>query len=210
MWKSIALTAAILIAAAIGLDRLALSLAHVGPAWLATLLSVALALGLFVAMISSRRRPWRWSPRSFSTRSPRSSSARSIPMARPGVLCRWRSVSRSAFVSRCIAVLANIAALALTLLTGVGVAFFFILNGYLFGREYFELAAMRHLPPPQARALRRGHRGQVYLAGAVISAFLAMPILNLLTPLFATALMTRLYKRLSPPRQIGAVSMRHS
>jgi uncharacterized protein involved in cysteine biosynthesis len=37
----------------------------------------------------------------------------------------------------------NLAVLALTLFTGVGFAAFFVLNGYLLGREYLELAAMR-------------------------------------------------------------------
>ena len=197
MWKSLALTAAILVVAGIGLDRLALSLTHLGPSWLATLLSVAVALGLFVGLVFLAA-PTVALVASFFVDDIASIVEREIdpdgPPGRPLPLARSLTIGvRFTFLS----VLINIVALALTVFTGIGVASFFVLNGYLFGREYFELAAMRHLPPPQARELRRRHRWRVYLAGGVISAFVAVPILNLLTPLFATAFITRLYKRVS-------------
>ena len=48
-----------------------------------------------------------------------------------------------------LSLLVNLAVLVLTLFTGVGFVALFVLNGYLLGREYFELAAMRHLPFPK-------------------------------------------------------------
>ena len=96
-----------------------------------------------------------------------------------------------------LSILVNILVLLLTLFTGVGLASFFLLNGYLLGREYFELAAMCHRAPLEAVALCRRHSGQVYLAGLIISGVVAVPVLNLITPLFATAFMTRLHKRLA-------------
>ena len=48
-----------------------------------------------------------------------------------------------------------------------------------------------------AKALRRRHAGTVFLAGLVIAAFLAVPLLNLLTPLFAAAMMVHLHKMVS-------------
>ena len=41
--------------------------------------------------------------------------------------------------------LVNIVALFLLLIPGVNLIAFYLGNGYLLGREYFELAAMRHL-----------------------------------------------------------------
>ena len=35
----------------------------------------------------------------------------------------------------------------------------------------------------------------MFAAGAIVAALVAVPVLNLLTPLFATALMTRVFKR---------------
>jgi len=49
----------------------------------------------------------------------------------------------------------------------------------------------------EARALRRRFGLPIFLAGLIIAAFVAAPVLNLCTPLFATAFMTRLHKRLS-------------
>jgi CysZ protein len=95
-----------------------------------------------------------------------------------------------------LSLLVNLAVLALTLFTGVGFAAFVVLNGYLLGREYFELAAMRHLPFPQAVELRRQRSFDVFIAGMIVAGFVAVPVLNLFTPLFATAFMTRMMKRL--------------
>lgn len=93
-----------------------------------------------------------------------------------------------------VVILGNIVALLLLLVPGVNIAAFFIVNGYLLGREFFEFAAMRFRPEEEARALRRHYAGTVFIAGLVISAFLAVPLLNLVTPLFAAAMMVHLHK----------------
>jgi CysZ protein len=83
------------------------------------------------------------------------------------------------------------------LVAGLGIIIFFVASAFVLGREYFELAAMRHLPPVEAKQLRiRNHR-TVLMAGALIAAFVAIPIVNLATPLFGTALMVHVYKRLT-------------
>jgi CysZ protein len=96
-----------------------------------------------------------------------------------------------------VVILGNIVALFLLLVPGVNIAAFFLVNGYLLGREYFEFAAMRFRDEPEAKALRRRHFGTVFLAGLVIALFLAVPVVNLLTPLFAAALMVHLHKMVS-------------
>lgn len=96
-----------------------------------------------------------------------------------------------------VVILGNIVALLLLLVPGINLAAFFIVNGYLLGREFFEFAAMRFRPEAEAKALRRKYAGTVFLAGLLIAAFLAVPLLNLLTPLFAAAMMVRLHKAVS-------------
>lgn len=96
-----------------------------------------------------------------------------------------------------VVIVGNIVALLLLLIPGVNIAAFFVVNGYLLGREFFEFAAMRFRPEAEAKALRRKHAGTVFLAGLVIAAFLAVPLLNLLTPLFAAAMMVHLHKMVS-------------
>ncbi|MER8428778.1 sulfate transporter family protein [Mesorhizobium caraganae] len=93
-----------------------------------------------------------------------------------------------------VVILGNIVALLLLLVPGINIAAFFIVNGYLLGREFFEFAAMRFRPEGEARVLRRKYAGTVFLAGLLITAFLAVPLLNLLTPLFAAAMMVHLHK----------------
>jgi CysZ protein len=91
----------------------------------------------------------------------------------------------------------NIVALFLLLVPGINLIAFYLGNGYLLGREYFELAAMRHLPLAEARQLRKANRITVLLCGLIIAGIASIPILNLITPLFATAFMVRIYKGLS-------------
>ncbi|QRM53755.1 sulfate transporter family protein [Sinorhizobium sp. BG8] len=88
----------------------------------------------------------------------------------------------------------NLLALLLLFVPGVNLVAFFLVNGYLLGREFFEFAAMRFRPPAEARLFRSKHRQTVFLAGLLIAAFLAVPIVNLLTPLFAAGMMVHLHK----------------
>ncbi|HEU4987212.1 MAG TPA: sulfate transporter family protein [Rhizobiaceae bacterium] len=96
-----------------------------------------------------------------------------------------------------VVILGNIIALLLLLLPGINIVAFFLVNGYLLGREFFEFAAMRFRSEADAKELRRRNAGTVFLAGLVIAGFLAVPLLNLLTPLFAAAMMVHLHKMVS-------------
>ncbi|MDO8290753.1 MAG: sulfate transporter family protein [Parvibaculum sp.] len=95
-----------------------------------------------------------------------------------------------------VLIVVNIIALPFYLLPGINLILFWVVNGYLLGREYFELVALRHLPIQEARALRKQQMLRVFLAGIVIAAFATVPFLNLLTPLFATAYMVHTTKRI--------------
>lgn len=97
----------------------------------------------------------------------------------------------------------NIVALFLLLVPGVNLVAFYIGNGYLLGREYFEMAAMRHMPPAEARALRKANRGTVFVAGLIVAGLASVPILNFLTPLFATGFMVQMYKGLAARARIA-------
>jgi CysZ protein len=96
-----------------------------------------------------------------------------------------------------VVIVGNLIALLLLFVPGVNIGAFFLVNGYLLGREFFEFAAMRFRPEAEAKALRSKHAGTVFLAGLVIAAFLAVPLLNLLTPLFAAAMMVHLHKMIA-------------
>ena len=197
LWKSIALTAAILILAGVGLDRLALSYVHVQSSWLGALLSAVVGLGLFVGLIFLAP-PTVSLVASFYLDDIAAIVERSIdPRGAPGrPLPLGTSVAFGVrFAALSVAV--NAAVLALTIFTGVGLVAFFVLNGYLLGREYFELAAMRHMSAAEARALFDRHGLTVFTAGTIVAALVAVPVLNLVAPLFATAYLTRIYTRIA-------------
>lgn len=103
-----------------------------------------------------------------------------------------------------LALLVYLCAVPFLLLAGLGLVVFFLANAWLLGREYFLLAAMRFHPVEEAKALRRVHARRIFLAGLFIAAFVSIPIVNLATPLFGTAFMVHVHKRLAggPRREL--------
>ncbi|WP_026480390.1 sulfate transporter family protein [Ahrensia sp. 13_GOM-1096m] len=96
-----------------------------------------------------------------------------------------------------IVILGNLLALMLLLVPGVNLIAFFAINGYLLGREYFEFAALRHHDAATVRMLRSRYSGTIIMGGLMIAGFLAIPIVNLMTPLFGAALMVHLHKAIA-------------
>ena len=94
-----------------------------------------------------------------------------------------------------LAILIYLCAVPFLLIAGLGFLMFFLATAYVQGRIYFELAAMRFHPPPEAKRLRKHHAGAVFVAGVFIAAFLSIPVVNLATPLFATAFMVHVHKQ---------------
>ena len=91
-----------------------------------------------------------------------------------------------------VVLIGNILAFLLVFVAGFGVVIFFLLNGYLLGREYFLFAAMRFRPEREASILRKKWSLEVFLAGLIIAVVMSIPIVNLLTPVFAATLMVHL------------------
>lgn len=66
-------------------------------------------------------------------------------------------------------------------------------NGWLLGREFFQMAARRHLDAPQATALRRANGVRVTMAGVLVALALVVPVVNIAVPLLAAAAFTHLF-----------------
>ncbi len=115
--------------------------------------------------------------------------------APPFALALWEGVKTAL-----LAALVYLCALPFVLFAGFGLLIMFAANAYLLSREYFLLAALRFRPLEEAKAMRRAHRGSVFLAGLPIAVLVAIPIVNFLTPLFATAVMVHVHKRLAGRR----------
>lgn len=70
-------------------------------------------------------------------------------------------------------------------------------NGFLLGREYFQLVAMRRMGPEAARALGRRHLWRIWLAGTAMAVPLTVPVVNLLVPVLGVAVFTHQYHRVA-------------
>ena len=96
-----------------------------------------------------------------------------------------------------LALLLNLLALPVyivLLITGISLPLFLVLNGYLLGREYFELVALRRMDDVSARRFRRRHGAAVFGAGVAIAFLLTIPFVNLAAPLVGAALMLHLFE----------------
>jgi uncharacterized protein involved in cysteine biosynthesis len=109
-----------------------------------------------------------------------------------------------------LTLLVYLVALPFVLVAGAGFLVFFIATAWLLGKQYFELAAMRFRPPAEAKLMRKDNAATVFTAGALIAAFVSIPVVNLATPLFGMALMVHMHKRLSGPRRELSAPTRRS
>ena len=78
---------------------------------------------------------------------------------------------------------------------GIGAIAMLMANAFLLGREYFEMAAMRHLRPAEARKLRKENSPQIFIAGLLPALLALVPVVNLAVPLFATSYFVHLFKQ---------------
>ena len=195
--KSLALTIGLLALAWLALDRVGLALVPIAATWLATAFAILLGLGLFVGL-AFLLAPVTSLVAGFFLDEIAGLVEREIdPDGPPGQAAPALTSALFGLRFALLSIAVNLIALILLFVPGVNLVAFLGANGYLFGREYFELAAMRFRSPDDARAMRQRHSLSVFVGGLVIAGFVSIPLLNLFTPLFATALMVRLHKRLA-------------
>lgn len=99
-----------------------------------------------------------------------------------------------------IIILVNLAALPLYLILlffpPFNVLVFYSVNGYLLGREFFEIAAVRRMSSSEAGRLRRRQQGRIFLTGVVIAILLTLPVINIVMPIVAIAFMLHVFERM--------------
>ena len=78
----------------------------------------------------------------------------------------------------------------------VALFIFWAVNGFLLGREYYTLAAMRRVGRKRARELRRKHFVTIWASGILMAMPLSVPILNLMIPILGAATFTHLFQML--------------
>ena len=192
--KSLGLTFALLALMWIGLDKVIINSIAVPYPWLASILSFLTGLGLmiglafFIAPISSLVAGLYLDDLADVVEKEIGIQGQALPAGQ----AIWLATKFAA-----VSLLVNAFALVVFLLPGVNVLVFFLANAYLLGREYFELASLRFRSLAETHELRRRHRFYIFICGLLIAGFVAIPIVNLLTPLFGTAFMVRMHERLA-------------
>lgn len=109
----------------------------------------------------------------------------------------WDGLLESLAVMAAVLGVAILSLLLTPVLGPLAPVLFYGANGWLLGREFFQLAARRHLLEAQATALRRRHGTTVTLAGAMVAVALTVPLVNIAVPLLAAAAFTHLFHLLS-------------
>jgi len=194
LYKTLALTLALLMIVFAFVEKVLVHFIDLPYPWVNTTLSILAGIGLMIGLA------YLVAPVSFAVGgfffdeladgverdiSPEGPRGRAMPF----IAALWLALKFAL-----VALVVNIFALLMLLVPGINAVAFFGANAYLFGRGYFELSALRFLPLEQVRMLRQHYAIRLFVAGLFIAAFLLVPILNLLTPLFATAFMTRITK----------------
>jgi len=212
LMKSIGLAAVLLVVVAIALQRLVAWLAGGGELWLQAhlgermhmpldvlfwILAIAAALGLVAGVIFLMPAVAALVAGLFGDEIADQVERTYYPDEPPGSPVPIARATLEAVKIALLSVAVYLAALPFLLVAGAGVIVFFIATAYLQGRQYFELAAMRFHPAAEAKALRKAHQASVFLAGMLIALFVSIPIVNLATPLFGTAFMVHMHKRLT-------------
>ena len=86
---------------------------------------------------------------------------------------------------------------------GAGAVLFYAVNGWLTGRMYYELVALRRRSPADVKAWRRANPGMLWMTGIAIVFLGTIPVLNLLIPVVGTAAMVHVAQTLKAPPAPG-------
>lgn len=91
-----------------------------------------------------------------------------------------------------IILIANLAALILYF-TPLAPFVFYGLNGFLLGREYYRMIAVRRMGRAEAGKSFRSNLLTIWTAGALMAVPLSIPVINLLVPILGVATFTHIF-----------------
>jgi len=104
-----------------------------------------------------------------------------------------------------VVIIVNLGAMLFYLMAGpLFPVVFWGVNGYLMGREFFELVADRRLTPEEATDLRRRNGFQIWLVGSLLAIPLSFPLVSLVTPVLGVAVFTHVFHRLWAADRLSA------
>jgi len=95
------------------------------------------------------------------------------------------------------AIAINILCLPIYLVPLVGLVVYYTVNGYLLGKQFFWMAAGRHVSHGEADILLRKGRNTVFIAGVTMMVCATLPLIGLVAPVLGVALMLHLFHQLN-------------
>ena len=109
----------------------------------------------------------------------------------------WDGLMGSLGVMGAVLAIAVISLIATPFLGPLAPVLFYGANGWLLGREFFQMAARRHMDGESASNLRETVSGPVLALGIMIAFALSIPLVNIAVPVLAAASFTHLFHMLS-------------
>lgn len=104
-----------------------------------------------------------------------------------------------------LVLLVNILVLPVVFL-GIGAVIMLVVNAYLLSREFFTMAAVRHMPVRDAMAFRKANASRIWAAGLIPAGLALIPFVNILVPLFSTSYFVHIFKRISADEGLRAAA----
>ncbi len=206
--KTLALTFLLLIAFFVGIEKLFVTWLVLPYSWLTTLVTVVAGLGLVIGFAFAIT-PVSFIVAGFFFDELAAIVEEEIDPNHPlGAAPPLGDALLVAAKFAGVALVVNLGALILLFVPGLNAVVFFVANAYLLGRGYFELAALRYRAIEDVVAMRRTHGAEIFIAGLFIAVLAAVPIANLLTPLFGAAFMVRMHRIFSVGDQATSRSLR--
>jgi CysZ protein len=193
-WTAIGLTLGLFVAVGVGVMALFWFMTLLPWPWLETVVAIGTGLGLVVLFFFLMAPVTSMFAGLFLDRIAAKVEAKHYPRDEPGRPLSGVQTILIPLQFFVIVLLANILALPLVF-TGFGVLILFVINAYLISREYFEMVAMRHMEPADAKALRKAQAAEIFVSGFVPAVLAIIPFINLVVPLFSTSYFTHIFKQ---------------
>src|SRR6202047_5312106 len=183
LWRSIAMALVLITVLAIGLQRLLSWFATYGEGWgeamlgpgfhtplnvLAWIISIAAGLGVVLGGIFLMPAITSLVASLFVDDVADHVEREHYPAELPGSALPLGVAVPEGIKTALLTILVYLIALPFVFVAGAGFLVFFVATGWLLGREYFELAAMRFRSPVEAKAMRKQNAATVFAAGLVI------------------------------------------
>jgi len=193
LFKAVGLTLALFIAVFLAAEFLIATLTLLPWPWAETLLAVGTGLALFVMFFFLMAPVTALFAGFFLDDIAARVEAQHYPRDPPGEPLGLAQALATSAQFALIVLAVNLLALPM-IFFAIGAVVMVTANAYLISREYFEMAAMRHMAIADAKALRKENAADVFMAGFIPALLALIPFANLLVPLFATAYFVHIFK----------------